>query len=281
MTEDIHELKVGMINTWLDSLEVGPDVYESEDESPIQQTVPDSSNSEMEGDSHRMRSAATFQRGYGADPDSCILASEEIWQSMSREMDSGVKPKELSHFGGLFDQVKQVIDLYTSELATISDSRSWDSALADAILHHFDNSEENQQRVKILLDVDRVVDQVMNDITMDDCTISEELSVKGDACSSLGSNTCPNLQTVSASEPSEPSDSSSDSSQSSLSSSEMSDSSSSSSDTSTFVSAHLMEGTSSYNGSSVANWAVDNEDYSTDSSIDERTWQEQYQGEGE
>ncbi|KAK0230567.1 hypothetical protein IW262DRAFT_1453468 [Armillaria fumosa] len=116
---------------------------------------------------------------------------------------------------------------------------------------------------------------------MDDCTISEELSVKGDACSSLGSNTCPNLQTVSAAEPSEPSDSSSDSSESSLSSSEMSDSSGSSSDTSMFVSAHLMEGTSSYNGSSVANWAVDNKDYSTDSSIDERMWQEQYQGEGE
>ncbi|KAK0230566.1 hypothetical protein IW262DRAFT_1453467 [Armillaria fumosa] len=142
-TEDIHELKVGMINTWLDSLEVGPDVYESEDESPVQQTVPDSSDSETEGNSHRMGSAATFQRGYGADPDSCILASKEIWQSMSREMDSGVKPKELSHFGGLFDRVKQVIDLYTSELAMISDSHSQDSALADAILHHFDNLEEN------------------------------------------------------------------------------------------------------------------------------------------
>ncbi len=33
-TEDLHELKVGMINTWLDSLEVGPNIYESEDESP-------------------------------------------------------------------------------------------------------------------------------------------------------------------------------------------------------------------------------------------------------
>ncbi|KAK0462191.1 hypothetical protein IW261DRAFT_1576434 [Armillaria novae-zelandiae] len=59
-TEDIHELKVGMINTWLDSLEADPNVYESQDESPVLETVLESSDSETEGNSHRMEMATNL-----------------------------------------------------------------------------------------------------------------------------------------------------------------------------------------------------------------------------
>ncbi len=56
-TEDLHELKVSMINTWLDSLEVGPDIYESEDESPVLPMVSDLSDSETEGESPNVDSS--------------------------------------------------------------------------------------------------------------------------------------------------------------------------------------------------------------------------------
>ncbi len=100
-TEDLHELKVSMINTWLDSLEVGPNVYESEDKSPILPMVSDLSNSEMEGESTNVDSSTASRHGCcsceNSHPrESCSdsMNIEGIWQSMSEALDEGLKPVE-------------------------------------------------------------------------------------------------------------------------------------------------------------------------------------------
>ncbi len=156
------------------------------------------------------------------------------------------------------------------ELALESDSRSRDSALADAILRHFNSTEANViWNAEALCEVDRIVDQAVGDIARDLWTTPEALTDNEYAVSECETGSCPDLQVVSESEPSKPL----------YSSSEISESSSSSSDSATRCSGNdSFEQTSS---SSEADWVGNgDDDYSIDGSVDDRTWQEQYQHEG-
>ncbi len=229
ITEDLHELKVGMINTWLDSLEVGPDVYKSEDESPILPTVLDLSDSEMEGESPDIDSSAasrhsccSCENSHPRESCSDSVNIKGIWHSMSERLDEGLRPVELPQFGGLFDHVRQVIDLYMGKLALESDSCSRDSALADAILQHFNSTKANVIRnAETLRKVDRIVNQVVGNIAWDLWTTLEALTDNEYAVSECETGSCPDLQAVLESEPSEPSDSSTETSESSSSSSDL------------------------------------------------------------
>lgn len=159
MTEDLHELKVGMVYMWLDSLDKPSEVYKSEDEALIKSAL-NLSNSEPKDMLNMNNSYTTHdcERGHYFSSDKTMHdeTMEGIEDSMNDQLENGAKLTELHQFGGLFDRVKEVVDLYTGDLAIESDLCSCDATLADAILHHFNGVSMATSR-----EVDHIVDQVV------------------------------------------------------------------------------------------------------------------------